>query len=106
MIFFFIFPVVIVIIAGMFFCASQIAVRSVYKELLSDDFLDKLLPTLLKKAHCHHGDILSNHGDRPYISRHGGDVFSRWHISDVGRIPRKSKWHKIVNDRWLELLLK
>lgn len=83
----------------------QSAARSVYGPLLSDDFLKKYVPKLLKKAWCHHGDILSNI-EQPYITRHSGDLFAQWHISDVGRIPRKSKWHKIVNDRWLELLLK
>ncbi len=79
--------------------------KSVYGPLLNDEFLDKYFDKRWKnytELNTYDSYIIS--GD-PYLAV-APSFFTRWHISDIGCIPRWSKWSKALDDLRVELLLK
>ena len=43
-------------------------------------------------------DLFNGKNDLPYIAVGMPTLTSKWHMKDVGMIPRWSKWHKTLNN--------
>jgi hypothetical protein len=85
------------VVVTVFIFSAELSSRMVYGRYLPDS---ETLPYLEKNENQYMANGTSQgliHGFRiPYIGAMALDPFSKWHIHGIGRIPRWSKAHKVV----------
>lgn len=77
----------------------EVSSRFVYGALIKKEYLDKYFAAHIdeykeghKSGHILHGMFCS-----PYIST-GGGILAKYYVSNLGRIPRWSKWTKVLDE--------
>lgn len=82
----------------------EFASRLTFGALLNENIVDELLVNRIDKMQLNqYNDKIMNEYESspfaPYVSLMPLSIFSKWQIDDSGRIPRWSKWTKILDER-------
>lgn len=97
----------ILVILSVTFLTCQFASRAVYGRIIPENELDEFLGKHLNGYSINeyagvHSKLLYL-SEYPYIADQSFDLFSKWHIARHGRISRRSKWSKRLDDYYANL---
>lgn len=103
-------PLILIIFALVaVFVIPELSARKVYGPLLSDADLDHFMDTYLDayvvNGYSYEANrkmfVDENDREMPYISEGGSSFLSKWSFEkELGRIPRWSKYSKILDERF------
>lgn len=92
-------PVLFALIA--FEGSTRLTYGPLLKEVWLDGYIKTRLPNL--RLNFYTPSILTDN-EYPFIAKSMPALTSKWYIDGIGRIPRWSKWSKILDKRRMELL--
>ena len=92
-------PLIAVVAVALIFEFAAVVVYGWYADKeITERFLGKWWEAYMTRGMNSSCDMFYGPTELPYIAKFFAGVTATWHISEIGRIPRWSKWHKSLNE--------
>jgi hypothetical protein len=98
------FIITLIIVGVVFIILNEIVTALVYGSLISKDTAEKVVKNYISMGHWHSSNILSGYPNLISFISVAQSLVSKWFIHGVGRIPRWSNAHKLLEEAHLKYI--